>query len=155
MTTQEFISKTYNTTSTRDRHCSSVWTDHSGTVYSYGAHYPLAFTVRGLHFVNDAGYSSTTGKHISWARGVVPNQLSVELWRDEARVISNSYSTDEQKLEVIRVALERELASVQQVMGTKTRHDTQVYQALVDDEDTICSALNKVYGAQVTLKRGW
>ena len=155
MTSAEFIAKTYDTTSDRERRCSSVFTDYSGTVYSYGYHYPLAFKVAGLDFVNTAGYSSTTSKHICWARGIVPNQLHVKLWRDESQVISASYSTPEQKLESIKVALERELASVQKQMGTKTRHETQVYRALVNEEDTICSTLNKVYGEQLTLKRGW
>lgn len=37
-------------------------------IYSYGYHYPLAIKINGSWFINDAGYSTTTAKHISIAK---------------------------------------------------------------------------------------
>ena len=105
MTTAEFIKKTYNTTNDKwgkhgyDRWCSSVKTDKHGTVYSYGSHYPLAFHVAGLDFINEQGYSNTTSKHIGWARAALNyNYVGVKLNREEAVVIGNEYITDDNKL---------------------------------------------------------
>ena len=55
-----------------EQRCSSVVWD--GThVYSYGRHYPLLIAIpakdgRMIRVCNDAGYSSTTSRHISYAR---------------------------------------------------------------------------------------
>jgi len=38
------------------------------TLYSYGYHYPLLININGKLIVNDAGYSATTARHISYAR---------------------------------------------------------------------------------------
>lgn len=145
MTTQEFIEKTYNTTSTRERRCSSVFTDNDGTVYSYGYHYPLAFKVAGLDFVNTAGYSATTGKHITWAwRAVGYNAIGVELWREEARVIAASYSTEVEKLEAIKTALERQEHELRSEMGTKKRTNTHVYAYLTRRYNKVDGYLSRV-----------
>ena len=148
MTTRDFIAKTYNTTATRERFCSSVFTDYDGNVYSYGYHYPLAFHVAGLDFVNNQGYSSSTSKHIGWAQSAIGygNYINVKLWREDSQALK--YATDQEKLDVIVTALERELASVQKEMSEKVRKDTRVYSHLKDQEDYICNSLNKVYGAQ-------
>lgn len=134
MTTREFIERTYNTVNTKwgahgyDRWCSSVKTDGNGIVYSYGSHYPLAFHVAGLDFINNAGYSVTTAKHISWAwQAVGYHAIAVKLWSDEASVISFSGSTEEQKINAIKTALKREYNDLYNQLKAKKRKDTQVY----------------------------
>jgi hypothetical protein len=146
MTTREFIEKTYNIESDRERHCSSVFTDNKGIVYSYGYHYPLAFHVKGLDFVNNAGYSNTTAKHIGWAQGAIGygNYINVKLWREESRVISASYSTEDAKLEAIHKALLREHASIIKEMDSKKRKDTQVYRQLEHDFERVTQYILKV-----------
>jgi len=76
MTTLEFMRK-HKGTSGKTRYCSSVMLGIDGVFYSYGYHYPLLFEVGGLWFVNDRGYSSSTSKHIGWARSLA--DCSVEL----------------------------------------------------------------------------
>lgn len=139
MTTAQFIERTYNTKNERwgthgyDRWCSSVKTDKYGIVYSYGSHYPLAFHVAGLDFVNDAGYSSSTSKHIAWAKYALGyNYIAVKLWRDEAQVIASEYKTGNEKLEAIRVALQREYDDLHEQIKSKKRTNTQVYRNLYD-----------------------
>lgn len=143
MTTKDFIGKTYNTTSTRERWCSSVFTDYEGTVYSYGYHYPLAFHVKGLDFINTRGYSNTTARHILWAKQALDYQyIGVELERHD--VDSMRYASDDDKLAIILEALKRQEAELKDEMSSKTRKDTQVYRSLQDREDTIAGYINKV-----------
>lgn len=131
MTTRDFIARTYNTEATRERHCSSVFTDYSGQVYSYGYHYPLAFNLKGLDFVNTQGYSNTTAKHISWAWAAVGYHAnSVKLWREDAQVIAGSYHTEDEKIAAVHRALERELLGLRQEMDGKKRKDTRVFAQL-------------------------
>ena len=145
MTTAEFIAKTYNTTATRERRCSSVFTDYQGTVYSYGYHYPLAFRVAGLDFINEQGYSNTTAKHIAWARQALGYQYhGVKLWREDARVIADSYATDEQKLAVIKRALYREHASLIEQMANKKRKNTQVYEHLMNEAARVTNTIKEL-----------
>ena len=146
MTTRDFIERTYNVPSTKDRRCSSVFTDHKGTVYSYGYHFPLAFNVMGLDFINTASYSSSTNKHQSWAKSALGynNYLPVVLWTDEARVIGLSYSTDEEKIKAIRKAIVREVNRVYTEVAKKKRKDTQVYAWLEHQLKTATDALRKV-----------
>ena len=155
MTTAEFIKKTYNTTNDKwgkhgyDRWCSSVKTDKHGTVYSYGSHYPLAFHVAGLDFINEAGYSNTTSKHIGWARAALNyNYVGVKLNREEAVVIGNEYITDDNKLEAIKRALEREHSSIVEQMTAKKRKDTQVYKNLEYEQARVMHELSKVNEAR-------
>ena len=49
----------------------------SGTLYSYGYHYPLAFIVNGIVFVNTTGYSTTTARHISLARPYADEEVEL------------------------------------------------------------------------------
>jgi hypothetical protein len=133
MTTRDFIAKTYGTTSTRERHCSSVYTDHDGNVYSYGAHYPLLFKVAGHWFVNTRGYSNTTAKHINWAWSACDyNATAVELNREDARVISSSWASDTDKLNVLLRATAEMVARAIEERDSKKRKDTQVYAYLTD-----------------------
>lgn len=62
-----FIGECVNGNQTKERTVSSVYFD-GDTIYSYGYHYPLLFKIGGKWILNDTGYSSTTAKHISWAR---------------------------------------------------------------------------------------
>lgn len=145
MTTQDFITKTYNTASDNDRQCSSVFTDRKGTVYSYGYHYPLAFNVAGLDFVNDSGYSSTTSKHICWAWRAVPSgAIGVPLWRPEAQVISSSYDSDHGKLQAILTALKRKRDTLATERDSKKRTDTWVYSSLQHQIDILNTSINTV-----------
>lgn len=149
MTTRDFIRKTYNTTSDKERQCSSVFTDNIGTVYSYGYHYPLAFRVAGRDFVNTAGYSNTTAKHINWAwQAVGYHAISVELNRDDARVISDSCSLKHEKLETIRQAIVRKHTEVTDQMLAKKRKDTWVYSDLQRQASELANSLAKVMWAQ-------
>lgn len=145
MTTADFIEKTYNTTATRERRCSSVFTDYQGTVYSYGYHYPLAFNIKGLDFINTRGYSNTTAKHISWAwRAVGYHAVAVELDRADAQVISSSYATDDEKLDVIRGALSRQYQDIRAQMDSKKRKDTAVYADLERQLEVVRASAEKV-----------
>ena len=148
MTTAQFIYNTYATRGTRERRCSSVFTDYEGQVYSYGYHYPLAFRVKGLDFINTQGYSNTTAKHISWAwRAVGYHANSVKLWREDARVIAASYSTEDEKLAAIKTALQREIDSLREQMESKKRKDTQVYHWIEQQHDKAVATLNTVEAA--------
>lgn len=149
MTTREFIERTYNTTNERwgthgyDRWCSSVKTDKHGTVYSYGSHYPLAFHVAGLDFVNNTGYSNTTSKHINWAQQAIGygNYINVKLNREEAQIVSSEYESDEKKLKAIQSALIRELTDITAQMKSKKRKDTQVYELLKNQQEILIDGL--------------
>ena len=68
MRTEDFIAKNRLASDGISRTCASVCSDGHGNIYSYGYHYPLLVKVGNAHFVNDAGYSATTAKHIAYAR---------------------------------------------------------------------------------------
>lgn len=67
MRTQDFIKEVATGQRTKAGKCASVFFE-SGALYSYGYHYPLLVKIGGAWIVNDRGYSSTTGRHISYAR---------------------------------------------------------------------------------------
>lgn len=152
MTTAQFIAKTYNTTNDKwgthgyDRWCSSVKTDKHGIVYSYGRHYPLAFHVKGLDFVNVAGYSVTTSKHIGWAKQALGynNYIGVKLDREESEEISNEYITDDRKIKAIQRALQREYDDLNKQLKAKKRTDTQVYRHLYSEMIEVGASLVRV-----------
>lgn len=131
MTTQEFIANAL-TGRTKRNACSSVvaYTDHDGnvTIYSYGTHYPLVKILHGVAFVNNAGYSMTTAKHIHWAYAaaakVVGNNNTYGV------PLTNGDSLDKQG--IIRSAL-RELQRIEAAMAAKKRTDTMVYNLLAND----------------------
>lgn len=151
MTTRDFIAKTYNTTNDKwherygtERWCSSVMTDKHGTVYSYGYHYPLAMHIKGLDFINTSGYSSTTAKHINWAWQAVGNQaIGVKLYRDDAQALKWA-TTEDEKLGIIKRALERERDSLRTILASKKRTDTQVYRYLQDEVARVTDYLREV-----------
>ena len=80
MTNREFITACLdgNRYQGRDRRNGHLYWDGS-ILYSYGRHYPLAFRIKDAWFINDAGYSSTTGRHISEAKLAVKQFYSVHL----------------------------------------------------------------------------
>ena len=150
MTTQDFIAKTYNTRSTKDRSCSSVFTDRNGTVYSYGYHYPLAFHVKGLDFINESGYSNTTARHILWARQALNyDYIGVKLWRTDVNDLTYyTGSMSDKALEVIERALARELKSILEQIQAKKRKNTAVYARLQSEHERVYTALKTVMEAK-------
>lgn len=152
MTTREFIERTYNTTNEKwgrygyERRCSSVLTDRDGNVYSYGYHYPLAFKVAGLDFINTQGYSVTTAKHINWAWGAVGySAIGVKLWREDVNRFNSG--DEDTRLDVILGALKREKSRIVDQMVArqmKGRTNTQVYASLSHDLERVNENLRKV-----------
>ena len=133
MTTREFIERNLDTKPSTTKWCSSVCQDTNGDFYSYGSHYPLLFKVAGHWFVNTTGYSNTTSKHINWAWSAVGyNATAVELSRDDASIISSSYHSDDDKLNVLFRATAEMVANATVERDSKKRKDTQVYAYLTD-----------------------
>lgn len=129
MTTAEFIEKAFYN-ETKKRSCSSVFAEN-GIVYSYGYHYPLLFKVAGHTFINTAGYSVTTARHIHWARQAVNYEATeVELSREDSRVIYSSLNSDRHKLERLLQATAGMVARATEARDAKKRKDTWVYQHL-------------------------
>ena len=122
MTTRQFIEQQYGKPRDKKRWCSSVLADYNGDIYSYGYHYPLLFNVEGVTFLNTAGYSSSTGRHIHWSRGV--EHIEVEL---PSR--SGYYSQDYTKEQILDYLTAR-VARAKEAMDAKKRKDTQVYRWL-------------------------
>lgn len=136
MTTLEFIEKTFGAQSERIKECSSVFTDRDGNVYSYGYHYPLLFKVGGLVFVNTTGYSSTTNRHIYWAKQAVGYEcVSVELNGDRLPGLT---------LERIRELLGAQVVEAKAKMDAKKRKNTQVYAFLENQYQKVLADYNKV-----------
>lgn len=134
MTTRGFIEKVYATPSDHERRCSSVWADYRGNVYSYGRHYPLAFQVGGLDFVNCSGYSNTTSRHIGWAQQALGYDC-IEVCLPHNR----TWYPEDLTLEDMLKYLNLEHEDILRRMSEKKRHDTQVFKAL-EDELADCNA---------------
>lgn len=165
MTTQEFINKNYNTKANKERKCSSVYADNSGNIFSYGRHYPLLFTVKGLTFRNTRGYSNTTAKHILWAGG--HNAIDVKLsgcnlytWNNPESMdkvpkllslfvpsFANQGITENDIMHAILSDLETERAELIEAMESKTRTDTQVFKALQSQYEKVLKSIITVEGA--------
>lgn len=132
MTTRDFIKKNYGVHG-GIRKCSSVMVDTNGTVYSYGYHYPLVFQTvedNGLYFINTSGYSSTTGKHIRWAKDAVGygNYIEVDLPGRNAYHGEAHYSVDD-----VLYLLENKRDTIFNEMAKKKRRNTQVFQSLMTE----------------------
>lgn len=136
MTTAQFIARTYNTSASKERQCSSVFTDRDGNVYSYGYHYPLAFNIAGLDFVNTTGYSTTTQRHIAWAQAAIGygNYINVEL--NGARLPLT--------LDDIEAKLGAKVVELKAEMDSKKRKDTQVYKHLEYQFERTLADYNRV-----------
>lgn len=137
MTTRDFIKKTYGTPGTRERFCSSVFTDERGNVYSYGRHYPLLFKVGGLDFVNTTGYSNTTAKHINWARSAT-NYTAIPV-----KLNGLKYPEDFTLADMLTL-LKSELNSIIIDMASKKRKDTRVYEMLDDKLARVTEYIKRV-----------
>ena len=72
----------------------------------------------------------------------------MKLNREEADVIGNEYITDDNKLEAIKRALERELKNITDTILTKKRKDTQVYKNLEYEQARVMHELSKVNEAR-------
>jgi hypothetical protein len=120
MTSKEFIEREYLSAG-REKSFSSIYKDSAGNIYSYGPHYPLLFRVDGIDYINVTGYSSTTAKHISWARSVEPDAVPVVLRRGDRLPL-----TTDDLLE--RLSEQREEIAIQ--MRQKVRKNTAVYKDL-------------------------
>lgn len=137
MTSREFIAKWYAVDDGRERRLSSVLKDDAGNIYSYGYHYPLAFRLNDIDVINTAGYSSSTGKHIAWAKQALNyDAVYVELHRGEMlRWIDKS---------TVLERLEEMKASKQKEMDAKKRKDTSIFEWLQHDMDRIVKDINRV-----------
>lgn len=139
MRTVDWIEQHKDDNDGRTRHFASVMSDGDGTIYSYGYHYPLLFTVKGQRFVNTAGYSNTTSKHIGWAWQAAGygNALPVKVPRGVYRGITANELEDwllDEHFELLRL------------MSAKRRQDTWVYQDLQRQLHDCKLALNAVKG---------
>lgn len=125
MTTRDFIYKKFygytNATS-----CSSVFGDSDGTIYSYGYHYPLLFTVKGKTVRNVTGYSNTTARHIHWSRDVD----AIDIVAGGGFRLSSDDETNYNKLVESQRKYVQRLADK---LASKKRKDTQVYKWLEHD----------------------
>lgn len=143
MTTRDFIRNTFNTTSTRERRCSSVFADEDGNIYSYGYHYPLLFQVGGLYFVNTTGYSNTTAKHIGWAWAAVDyNAIAVKL----------NGKRKPETLDTIATLLAAQIVELQSEIDKKKRKDTQVcrdLQAQLEQQVQYIATVMTIKGAKL------
>lgn len=129
MTTADFIRRSYRLSSTKVRICSSVFADENGNVYSYGYHYPLLFHIDGLDFVNTAGYSSTTAKHICWAKEATNHDaINVELPSRGSWAGKITYTLGD-----MLAILNGQCDELIKTMNNKTRRNTQVYAGLERD----------------------
>lgn len=166
MTSREFIERQLGNADGKTRELSSIYKDGNGQIYSYYHHYPLVFQAAGLTFVNTRGYSSTTGKHISWAwRAAGYNSIGVELSgcnqysyrnpenkRKVANMLyenANGYGkhSDRQILRAVLRDLKTELAGIDKDMSAKTRKDTMTYAMLVDKHNQVRGYIARVEGA--------
>lgn len=137
MTTREFIYKALKG-ETRKEFCSSVVV-YGDTVYSYGTHYPLAKIIKGVGFVNDAGYSMTTSKHINWAFGALSDLVG---W-------DNVYHAPLGKggglnLKDIESSAKTENERLVSLMAAKKRKDTKAYEWLQSQNERMRDTLTIV-----------
>lgn len=149
MTSKEFIDRQFGNDDGQTKTLSSIFKDEKGNIYSYGRHYPLLFQVGELTFRNVVGYSNTTAKHINWAGG----HGAIDVWLDGTNLyswqnpenrdkvpyllaeMSRGYMEyDEQKLlKAVFADLEAELVDINKRIASKTRTDTKLYAALLEE----------------------
>lgn len=123
MSNRQFISDNFNTGATKRQQNLMCY---DGDIYSYGLHYPLLFTVNGRVYRNVAGYSNTTGRHISESGGF--NSIDVKL--DSEAIDAVNGKNSEAKEQAILRCLTQELNDIRDVMASKKRKDTKLYEAL-------------------------
>lgn len=147
MTTRDFITKNYNVIGDT-RQCSSVMASTNGTIYSYGSHYPLAFQIEGLDFINESGYSNTTRRHIHWAKQALDyDYIGVELSRQDVSDFNAWNATTRDKLTIMERALDRKARALIEELNAKTRRDTKLFRALETEVARTTINLNTVRAA--------
>lgn len=93
----------------KEKKVASVYWD-GATLYSYGRHYPLLVNIgNGRWILNDAGYSSTTGKHISHGRSL---NAGVVALRDGRNLPSGFGSNKAITKRVIKQDIKAEIAQI-------------------------------------------
>jgi len=167
MTTAQFISKNFGVPSTKERHCSSVFADQDGNIYSYGYHYPVLFTIDGVAFRNNSGYSNSTSKHISWAGSYSTGVQSIDVWLDGCNQYSwrnsenaakvphllylQKYGKDAKLTRQLKKAILRDLqnekADIQDRIDSKKRTNTAIYAALIEEMRGCVARLDQVQSA--------
>lgn len=142
MTSKEFIERELNNDNGVERICSSIYKDGEGNIYSYGTHYPLVFTVYGYTFINTAGYSNTTSRHINWAWQALdysPEVIDIKL--------PSSFRLHRNKPELIkelRNILADQAAEAMIQMDKKKRKNTRVYEVLYNNYKTARKGLERI-----------
>lgn len=145
MKTVTFITNNLGYKPSKETKNASVIQDTDGNFYSYGYHYPLLFNVADHWFINTAGYSNTTSKHIAWAwQAVDYNATAVELSREQASIVSRSWAPDDAKLSALLEATNSMVERAQMACYKKRRKDTQIYKQL---ENT----LSKAYASNIAV----
>lgn len=139
------------------RECSNVIFD--GThLYSYGFHYPLVVRMETpggmIHILNDRGYSSSTGKHISAARSYVDGAVHLP------RI--GGFATSPTSPEAVWKAADEETAELYEQIRQELRkiedrpRYAHVYQRAIDAAERRINALKNVQryaNAAINLKR--
>lgn len=123
MRTVEWIAKNAGKADGRIKQFNSVVKDENGVIYSYGWHYPLLFKVKGLWFVNNAGYSVTTSRHISWAHQAVE-------YKAYKVIVPGEHRYGIEGAEQVENWLADEMTELILEMSKKKRKNTGVYQNL-------------------------
>lgn len=150
MTSAEFIQRQFGNDNGESKSLSSIYKDGKGNIYSYGRHYPLLFKVGELTFINrlGLGFSNSTAKHINWAAQADRTAISVWLsgcnmytWNNPENgnkvpaLLSDHVYSDKTKelLRAVFADLEAELVDINKRISEKTRTDTKIYAALLEE----------------------
>jgi len=103
MKSEQFIGEIVSGRQTGEKYVASIHFDGKH-IYSYGSHYPLLINTKRKWILNDYGYSSTTSKHISWARSYADYVVGLPNHSD---IYHNANRTD---INVIKQALKMEIS---------------------------------------------
>lgn len=123
------------------KECSNVLYDGQH-VYSYGSHYPLLIqleTADGTKWIlNDRGYSSSTGRHISYARGFQDASVKIDgrQWR------ATSPEKIMEAIDAERVQLAEYIAITREKIAKRPRY-TSVYDRGIADAEARGRNLDK------------
>lgn len=137
MKTEEFIFQ-YLSDKTDKTQCSSVMGD-SGTIYSYGYHYPLARIIDGTAWINSDPSTVTTAKHRNWARSACARIVGYENVQDV-----ELHGAQFHPFYVEQGLIKEQMRIIGQ-MEQKKRKDTQVYKWLEYDLNRVNKALETFY----------
>lgn len=121
---------------------SSIMCDGSA-LFSYGSHYPLLFPVIArdgsrLWVCNNAGYSSSTGKHISRA-----GQFA-DIFAKLPRYQGFTHTADRMNREAVTQALRDELVRLKKEMDATKRKDTQKFSSMTREYERVQGYLTRI-----------